>query len=329
VRKLGVKHDFSAGMILLATVLLSGCGTGSGTIAPEKETPTGNPSIVDPLTDGPTVGQTLSRGKTLSAGKFNATRITYDAATQISVQALPGAEIQKNLSGGYDVTIAGKRTNFGYADEKPSADAWEKATKSPTGTAVVYSMALWNAGKGERAGIKTEENGQTFHKILGYYLFDNTGTGKRERGHFIVGNATDPLRMGLKTKTATYNGYFYANVSPNNAPPPDQAMAVTGGLQMKADFDANKMSGQSTSFKIREAGAPDFNDQNYTLWLKPTDITGTSFNGKMDSNFEYMNGAYAGQFYGGNAQEAAGALTGSGGISVTEGFFTVVAEPKK
>ena len=326
-----MKQVLSASVLLLSALALTGCGMGGGTGGggtTANPPPTSkNPSIVDPLTDGPTVGDALKGGTALSAGQYNATRITYDAKSGISGVARPSATIQKNLRGGYDVTIAGKTTSFGYSDQKPSPDAWEQAQKDPSGNGVVYSMALWNAGKGNRLGIETEENGQTFHKILGYYVFDNTGTGSRERGHFIVGDDTDPLRMGLKTKTATYNGYFYANISPVKGTPPDQAMAATGGLKMVADFDKKTMSGQSTSFQIRDAGAPNFNPQNYTLWLKESAINGNFFSGTMDSNFAYMNGTYTGQFYGGNAQEVAGPLTGSTNISLTEGFFTAVAEP--
>jgi C-lobe and N-lobe beta barrels of Tf-binding protein B len=327
-----VKHFLSASVLAFSVAVLSGCGggggsVGGGTTGSIPVDPNKNPSIVDPLTDGPTVGAKLKSGALLTAGQYNATRITYDAKSNMSSTAKPGATIQQNLRGGYDVTIAGKTTSFGYSDQKASADAWEQAQKDPSGAGTVYSMALWNAGKGNRPGIETEENGQTFHKILGYYVFDNTGTGTRERGHFIVGNATDPLLMALKTKTATYNGYFYTNVSPVKGTPPDQAMAVTGGLKMVADFDANTMQGQSTTFTIRQAGASDFNPAGYTLWLKPATINGNAFSGQMDSDYVYMKGAYSGQFYGGNAQEAAGALTGTNGVGLTEGFFTVVAVP--
>jgi C-lobe and N-lobe beta barrels of Tf-binding protein B len=324
-----VKKVISVSVLALTAAVLSGCGGGGATGTAPTPTPVNkNPSIVDPLTDGPTVGLTLLNGNQLEAGAKGATRITFDAKSGRSKQAVGGAKIQKNLSGGYDVTIAGKTTSFGYADEKPSPDAWEQKQLDPAGNGIVYSMALWNAGKGNRPGVETEENGQTFHKILGYYVFDNTGTGTRERGHFIVGNATDPLRMGLKTRTATYNGYFYTNVTPVNGTPPSQAMAATGGLKMTADFDTDTMSGQSTSFQLRQPGAPDFVNQNYTVWLKSSTITGNTFDGQMDSNFAYMNGTYSGQFYGGNAQEAAGVLVGSNSVGLTEGFFTVVAEPQ-
>ena len=328
-----MKHFSAFGALTLSAVLVAGCGGGSGDVG-GGSTVSGsvatskNPSIVDPLTDGATVGTALNNGP-LTAEKYNATRISYDAVTKKSTRSLPSASIQKNLRGAYDVTIANKTTYFGYSDQKTSGDAWEQVQKDPSGNGVVYSMTLWNAGKGGRDGVTAEENGQTFHKILGYYVFDYTGNGTRERGHFIVGDDTDPLRMGLKTKTATYNGYFYANIMPTTGLPPDQAMAATGGLKMVADFDNKTMSGQSTSFQVRQAEASNFVTQNNTVWLKPSAINGNFFSGQMDSNFAYMNGSYTGQFYGGNAQEAAGPLTGSTGISVTEGFFTVVAEPVK
>jgi hypothetical protein len=282
-----------------------------------------NPSIHDPLTDGPTIGETLKMGVAKSAGQYNGTRLVYDAATNTTTRMRPGTTLQKNVLGGYDFTMNGKTTSFGYADQKQSPDAWEKIIKNPQGNAV-YSLTLWNAGKGQRAGLETPENGQTFHKVVGYYVFDYSGTGTRERGHFIIGNETDPMRMAAKTRTATYDGYFYSNIMPATGTPPDQALAVSGGMKFVADFDADKISGQSTSFNVREAGAPNFNAQNYTLWMKETAINGNFFSGTMDSNYIWMNGTYSGQFYGGNAQEIAGVMTGVAGSGVNEGFFTGV-----
>jgi hypothetical protein len=310
----------------LAAALLAGCGgggTGGGVGTPRPST---NPSIHDPLTDGPTIGQTLRMGTAKSAGQYNGTRLVYSAATNTTTSMRPGMTLQKNVLGGYDFTMNGNTTSFGYADQKQAPDAWEKVIKNPSGQAV-YSLTLWNAGKGARAGVETEENGQTFHKVMGYYLFDYSGTGTRERGHFVVGNETDPLRMATKTNTATYDGYFYSNVMPTTGQPPDQALAVSGGLRFVANFDTDTISGQSTTFNVREAGAPNFNPQNYTLWMQETAINGNFFSGQMDSNYIWMNGAYTGQFYGGNAQEIAGVMTGTAGSGINEGFFTAVTPP--
>jgi hypothetical protein len=315
-----------------SALLLTACGGGGGgggTGTP-TQTFTGNPSIHDPLTDGPTVGDSLKKGAVKTAGRNNGTRLVYDATSQTTTAKTPGMTLQKNVVGGYDFVMNGKQTSFGFVDQKGnSKDSWEKTIKNPQG-ATVYSLALWNAGKGDRAGIETSENGQTFHKVIGYYMFDysNPNAPTRERGHFIIGNETDLLRMAAKTKKATYDGYFYTNIMPVNGTPPDQALAVSGGMRFVADFDTDRVSGTSTSFNIREAGAPDFYSANYNLTMNETAITGNSFNGTIGSNYIWLpNGTYAGQFYGGNAQELAGVMTGSTGVAIHEGFFTAVTPP--
>jgi hypothetical protein len=316
----------------VSVLALSACGSGgggTGTTTP-TQTFTGNPSIHDPLTDGPTVGDALKMGRVETASASNGTRLVYDAATQKTTAKTPGMSLQKNVVGGYDFVLNGKMTSFGFADQKPnSTDSWEKTVKNPQG-ATVYSLALWNAGKGQRAGIETNENGQTFHKIIGYYLFDysNPNAPTRERGHFIIGSETDLLRMAAKTRTATYDGYFYTNIMPVTGTPPDQALAVSGGMRFVADFDADRVSGQSTSFNIREAGAPDFYASNYTVTMQETAINGNAFSGNVASNYLWLpNGTYSGQFYGGNAQEIAGVMTGTTGVAIHEGFFTAVTLP--
>ena len=300
-----------------------GGGTG-GSLPPPSNV---NPSIVDPLTDGATAGQTLNTGSALTAGPNNGTRLVYDAATNRTTRKPANASIQKNVLGGYDVNLNGKQSSFGYSDQKQSKDAWEKILRDPQGNPV-YSLTLWNAGKGAREGVVTNENGQTFHKIIGYYVFDNTGTtATRERGHLIIGNPTDLLRMDTKSKKATYDGYFYSNIMPTTGTPPDQALAASGGMRFVADFDTNRISGQSTTFNVREAGAPNFYAANYTVWMQDTAINGNSFAGTMASNYIWLNGDYSGQFYGGNAQELAGVTSGVAGSGTNEGFFTAVALP--
>jgi hypothetical protein len=346
-----VKQFLSVSILALSVAFLSGCGGGGasvgggtgggGTGGGGVIDPTKNPSIVDPLTDGDSMGKSLQKGKLFSVSPLMSTRLKYDAKSNTSRATYGGyTTVQQNLAGGYDVYLFGERTSpgqmfsFGYADVKPGGDSWEKAFKDPAGK-TLYTVALWNAGKGGKDGVGNDQNGQTFHKILGYYAFDNT-TQDRNRGHVVVGNQTDPLSVDLKTKKATYDGYFYANVSPAGGPPIDQSMAVNGGMRLVADFDANEISGQSTSFGLRNAGSSTFTPQSETVWFKPTTINsgvtygsepGTMFRGDMTSTFAYMNGRYVGTFYGGNAQEAAGTIVGTNGGGITEGFFTTVIMP--
>jgi hypothetical protein len=342
-----MRQVLSSGVLALSVAVLSACGGGGGSVGGGGNTgsipvdPNKNPSIVDPLTDGDSVAVSLGKAKRFSNAPRMSTRIYYNAKDGKSYAQTAGyTNVTQNLAGGYDVYLFGQRTSagktfsFGYADEKPGGDSWESAFKDPSGK-TLYTVALWNAGKGGKDGIGNDQNGQTFHKILGYYAFDNT-TQDRNRGHVVFGNESDPLAVDLKTKTATYNGYFYANISPAGGPPPDQSMAVNGGLRLTADFDTNTISGQSTSFGLRNAGAPTFVPRSETVTFAPATIRsgvtygaepGTMFSGAMTSTFAYMNGTYVGTFYGGNAQEAAGTFTGTNGSGLTEGFFTTVVVP--
>ena len=354
---------FSTAIVIASVVMLSACVSTSdlteaagssntiaatnavvdpATIASELPVkPSGNPSIVDPLTDGSSISKSLKNGTTFNAPPTLSTRFNYNSKTQKSFVGTAGyASVKQNLSGGYDIIVLRQRSspglNFsvGYADEKSGGDSWEKITKDLSGK-TLYTTTLWNAGKGGIEGLGTDQNGQTFHKILGYFVYDHSKE-ERNRGHIVFGTETDPSRLDSKTKTATYDGYFYTNVSPTNGLPPEQAMAVTGGLRMVADFDANTISGQSTSFQLRQAGESSFNGQSNTVWLKPTSIRneassganpGVAYSGDLNSDFSYMNGRYTGNFFGGNAQETAGTFSGENGDGITEGYFTTVVSP--
>jgi hypothetical protein len=341
-----MRQVLSAGVLALSVAVLSGCGGGGGSVGGGTTggipvDPNKNPSIVDPLTDGDSVAVSLSNGKSFWLSPLMSTRLKYDAKKNASVATYGGyTTVKQNIAGGYDVYLFGERTSpgqtfsFGYDDVKPGGDSWERAFKDPAGK-TLYTVALWNAGKGGKDGVGNDQNGQTFHKILGYYAFDNT-TQDRNRGHVVFGNQTDPLAVDLKTKKATYDGYFYANISPAGGPPIDQSMAVNGGLRLTADFDANTISGQSTSFGVRNAGSSTFATRSDTVTFMPATIRsganygaepGTMFSGQMTSSFAYMNGTYIGTFYGGNAQEAAGTIVGTNSGGLTEGFFTTVLVP--
>lgn len=335
---------FSVGLLAFSALMLAGCGTGSGTTGgtpgPTPTPPGTNPSIVDPATDGPTVSADLKRAKLFNVSPKNTSRMLFNAGQNKTVVGNGGiSSVQQNLSGGYDFSILGQRNrpgtliSMGYADKKSTGDAWEKTLKDPTGK-TLYSVALWNAGKGGLDGLVSDQNGQTFHKIVGYYLSDNT-TQNRERGHIVFGNKTDNLTLETKTRTATYDGYFYSNISPSTGTPPDQMMAVSGGIKMVADFDNNLLSGNSTNMQIRQAGASTFSPQTYTLTFKPTAIVPAAtagavpdvFSGVLESDYLYLNGTYEGNFFGGNAQEIGGVLYGTNGNGMTEGYFTAVVEP--
>jgi hypothetical protein len=331
-------------LIGVSVLALSACGGGGGSVGGgggsggvggtpgtpnPRPTPTGNPSIKDPATDGLTIAQRLRAGTSVGASRYDGTRLLYSAATNSTHGGADRSlSMQKNVIGGYDIFINNKRISVGSADVKSDGGSWEKIVKNPNGH-TAYSVTLWNAGRGGLSGLDTDQQGQTFHKIVGYYVFDNSGTNgvTRDRGHFIIGEPTGSTRVAAMERTATYDGYFYANILPRTGEPLDQSLAVSGGLRLVADFDANTVSGQSTSFAVREAGSYTFNPTSNTLTFESSRIgLGQYHTGQLSSDYVWLNGGYySGEFYGGNAQEFAGTVNAETGVAVTEGYFTTVS----
>lgn len=327
-----------AGPLLLAGCMgggMSGIDTGT-TTATSK-----NPSIVDPATDGEATAATLEKGQAISA-RFQATNVVKPTYSSTLQSYRSDVSLTSNGLGGYTFNYSTPGSKYGpyinttliSADQvSGSKDAWQR---SWTEYGTKYSLALWNAGKGHREGLARNEDGQTFHKIIGYYASSDQPTyGFNARGHGIIGNPTAETVLANRTRTANYEGYFYTNALVAERGDLGSPTGVRGGMTMNADFNANTISGSSTNLEVEE-GAGNFVAKNHTVTFGTASIVedyrgpmgvlvGQHYEGKTSSSFAPLNNAtFEGRFYGGNAQETAGIIQGQNAGIITEGYFTLV-----
>ena len=297
-------------------------------------------SISEPQNTGPSIATTLNNGQAVSAQFLTTGASLTNASPTLSLSEAIGS-FSSNGNGTQQFGVSGSDINAPYASTtlQPSdavsysQDSWRQAWTSSSGTK--YTMDLWNAGKGHREGLTQDEVGQTYHKILGYYINSENNNGalvqKQMRGHAIIGVATPDGALAARTRTATYDGYFFAHSMDKNGGSLTSPTQVRGGMQLKADFDANTISGRSTSFETQQGTGASVT-QNKTITLNQTAIgsggEAALYRGKITSDFAPLNGGdYAGRFFGPNAEETAGIISGDDGSAVAEGYFTAAETP--
>lgn len=255
---------------------------------------------------------------------------------RISTGDSPVVTVKKNFIGGVDLNFDGRKISLREEEAvSNSDDAWFREYGSG---ATKFSLALWNAGKGDRDALTENEAGQNYHKIIGYDASGATST--RQRGHFVFGQQSSLDNVAALEKTATFEGYFVTSVIPQRvtsaAGLTGEADAVSGGLELTANFDTNTISGSSTSVLRRPAGDIEFKEEVFDIKFQETSIKndgtgGVIYSGTLKSTFEPVNGAeYSGTFYGDKAQETAGVIRGNttdgsatiGSGRVVDGFYS-------
>lgn len=281
-----------------------------------------------------TMGHSMDlKEKTFKAKNVLATRLNREPGGEtLDVAGGPNFSIKKNFIGGVNVGIEGKTVSL-TEDEIVSATAWYKSTGTTNDER--FSLSLWNAGKDERNGLLENAAGQNFHKIVGYDFTDASRI--QSRGHVVYGEPTSFADLQELKKTGTYDGYFSVFLTKKDMDSNhyDRNSAImSGGAQFVADFDNNKISGTTRDITLREAGSDNFAKQNFDIRFQTTDIVNdgkgdVAYFGTLSSDHGRMNGAeYKGSFFGANAQETAGIITGNTTESgtdepyVVDGYFT-------
>lgn len=315
-----MKTHFKAAIsgILISTTALAGCsssGGGAAALTSATGTATGGGIAPTVRPTGATISSILDQG-TIKVSNHNATTAlrTFGRNGSTTVGAPANVQVRKNFIGGVDVSIEGDVVSLRGTDATSDTTSWNR-------TGPGYSLALWNAGRGGRDGLFRDEEGQVFHKILGYRHSDTRGS-MVTRGHTIIGNQTSVGAMGNLPRTLTYDGYFYANTVPGANPSQANTGRSLGGLRVIANFDNGTVAGRSTSFQTENPGDLGPTASGDTLRFTGQ-IRGSSYRGNIASTNAYMNGATVnGAFYGAGAQETAGTISGQNGIGFTEGYFT-------
>lgn len=254
----------------------------------------------------------------------------------ISTDEKPSLTMRKNFIGGVDMNFDGRKISLREQEAvSNSDDAWFREYGSGS---TKFSLSLWNAGKGDRNALTENEAGQNYHKIIGYDA--SQANGQRQRGHAIFGQESSLDTVADLERTATFDGYFSANIIPQQvgsaAGLTGEADVMSGGIELTADFDANTISGSSTNVLRRPAGDIEFREEVFELEFEEAQIRnnnagGVVYSGNISSTFAPINGAeYSGTFYGDQAQETAGVLRGNtdngdetiGSGRVVDGFFS-------
>lgn len=331
----------SKGTLLTSVVLmLSGCfGGGSSGINSDALTTTSNgarvPSSLNKLdnVEG-TMGYAMDVDeKTFTSSQALSSKLSRQSGgSNLNVTTGPNFSAKKNFNGGLDIEIDGQSVSLTSA-EMIADTAWYKTSGSNNSK---FSLSLWNAGKDERGGLLANAAGQNYHKIIGYDYTDNATT-TQARGHVVYGEATPLSTVQDLQRTATYHGYFSVFITPEKMSGnhyDNNSAIMSGGAQFFADFDKNTISGQSTDVQLRESGSHTFNNQNINVRFETADIVndgngGAVYKGKIASEHSRMDGAkFNGSFFGAEAQETAGVITGettetsSGKAQVVDGFFS-------
>lgn len=308
-----VFHAKIAGISLLA-VTLTACSSGGGAQSLVSGTTTTTPNNKIRPT-GQTIAQRIEAGEIIQATSRNSTAIQIQqSGNLVEVVAPPKFQVRNNYVGGLDVSVEGDIVNLTKTEIKPDLNSWGK-------TASGYSLALWNAGRGGREGLFQDEEGQKFHKIIGY-RHEDTSSKTLTLGHSIIGVQTPVSAMKTLPRKIQYDGYFFASAMPGASPKERDAIGTVGGLRIDANFDTQRVVGTSTSFDVKgptDLGAIASGD---TMKFNGT-ISGTSYTGNIVSSQAQLDGAaIQGQFYGAGAQETAGVIRGQNAAGAVQGFFT-------
>lgn len=264
---------------------------------------------------GQTIAESIESGQIALADDQTSTGIQINEDdNSVRVVAPPKFQVRNNYVGGLDVSVEGDIIALTGADTQSDLNSWGKSGRG-------YSLALWNAGKGGREGLFRDEEGQKFHKIIGYRHQD-TRADMLTLGHSVIGVETPDSAMDNMPREVQYDGYFFANALPGATPGESDAVNTVGGLRIDADFETNTLVGRSTSFEVKgptDLGAIATDDR-----LRFTgNISGTSYTGNISSSQAQLNGAAInGQFYGAGAQETAGIIRGQNAAGSAQGFFS-------
>lgn len=314
---MGSKCKLVVGVALASTVLLAGCGSSgvSGVGSSSLSGGSSGGSSAAARATGPTIASTLDQGAIIVSDRDATTALrTIDGSNTASVGAPASVQVRKNFVGGVDVSIEGDVVSLQDKHTGADATSWSRSGSG-------YSLALWNAGRGGRDGLFRNEQGQKYHKIIGYRHFDKSND-MLTRGHAIIGNQTSNAAMAKLTREIDYEGYFYANTAPAASPTEAKTGSIVGGLRMTADFDKGTVVGRSRTFEAKNPGDLGHLPTGDTMKFNGT-ISGSSYAGNINSTNAQLNGAAVnGAFYGAGAQETAGIISGQNASGTTEGYFT-------
>lgn len=145
------------------------------------------------------------------------------------------------------------------------------------------------------------------------------------RGYAVSGAATgaDDLPSG----TASYSGRAVAEINPAAASGNANRTYARGALALNADFGANTVGGTISGITVRDPGERAYEARAGSVTISGGTISGGSLTAAMSGTVDQttVTGSVAGRFFGPQAAEVGGTLTGTGtssrGNSFIRGWF--------
>ena len=179
--------------------------------------------------------------------------------------------------------------------------------------------------------------------VSGGVYYNEGGDGFALQTEFIIGTeTTDDMiaQLGLDNTSATYFGSSQIRIRRDDVDWSTYNANVYGDLEMDADFAAQTVSGNLTNLFYEEFVGPDPDDEypiDGSLILNETSIQANAFSGSMSADAVLIGddpglaavgslATYSGAFYGPDANEVGGTITGSGSFEdqgyLIQGTFT-------
>lgn len=326
-----VRSVCAAVVCLASTLSLGACGGGgasggatgasvpSGTAVGVTTKPATASTSTSSRPTGVTVQQAMESG-TIFIGQNLSTQVAAASGGNYQQSSLSSFQARNNFLGGVDISLDGEIFYLKKADFGADATSWSQTVGTGKNA---RTLAIWNAGKGERPGLTTTQEGQKYHKIVGYHYIGADGENKR--GHSIIGAPTPASNLSKLPRQISYDGYYVAKAIKSGAS--GTGADIKGSLALTADFDRGTVQGRAREVLVKYQGSLGAINYGHTMSMSGS-ISGATYSGSVSSSLQQMNGAAVnGAFFGAGAQETAGTLTNSAVGTVTEGFFTAT-DPK-
>lgn len=279
-------------------------------------------------------GNVVGSGGTLTARQVGAVAMSLNYNTGDTgpiAAANSGFAVRQNESGALTMTVDGVDYAFvpgqGWVDEEDGETyGYEKNGDEDD---IWYS--LWS-----QSGPITElaDSGNGWHKVVNYQTNTLAGGPWNQQGFAVVG--TETLDAALDTlPTAHYRGDARFNIAPVTGwvDGGTSRTRINGGVSMTADFAGGTISGNIDNLSVRAPGT-NWDDREAiggAIAMNPASFDVNGFQGHLVPNDVLkaegieMEATYSGAFYGPEANEVAGTMSGTGSLDGTDynsiGYF--------
>ena len=274
-------------------------------------------------------GFVLEDGRSLTARSVGSAAVTLgygDGGTSIA----PGTvvEVRRNAAGELTLVVDGVQYDFDAGDRE--VDGFGYFTEDECDSSGVCVGAFIYEADGGIDELLTTRNG--WAEVIGYQTnqVPTSPDGRDLAGFAIVGTETrNDVLAGLPT--ATYTGRARVNVYPetgfvNNS---TSRTVQQGDLSMTANFGEGTIDGTIDNIQRRPAGSDTFDPVTGSLVMEKTQFDVNGFSGNVAAGPGYVsespellaNTDYSGAFYGPEADQVAGTISGSGNGANAVGYF--------